>query len=277
MLHGEMTGATAVQQKKRNNSSNHGRNSVWCLVCNAMNAVALVLMFRSMILQPLKMDETRMRHWDPTEIIATNLPLHILFSFVAASFAITMTMSSVASFHEFAHDQKIRNTTKTTVKDSMLSLFIGSFVICAFSVTVTLFIFFLCGDTPYHLLWHSILASTFATTLSLGPSFVRPGFFHSVHPFIDLILGKDNADHYDNNNIQFSSYQKDTIQVSPIHRFQLYSCILCTIPCAIFLILDHGNQIQRWPVPILLGFTIGFTVGTLLCPILNILSFKCSF
>ena len=52
-----------------------------------------------------------------------------------------------------------------------------------------------------------------------------------------------------------------------VPKFRLYSMLLMIIPFQILQILDWGGQIQRWPVPIILGVSYGYVVGTL-CGIL---------
>ncbi|KAG7374008.1 hypothetical protein IV203_013103 [Nitzschia inconspicua] len=49
-----------------------------------------------------------------------------------------------------------------------------------------------------------------------------------------------------------------------ISTCRLNTTLLCTIPFQILSVLDHGMQIQRWPVPVLLGSTYGYAFGTLL-------------
>ena len=41
-----------------------------------------------------------------------------------------------------------------------------------------------------------------------------------------------------------------------------YGTIITMVPCSLLLILDWGAQIQRWPIPIVLGSTIGWSLGT---------------
>jgi hypothetical protein len=45
---------------------------------------------------------------------------------------------------------------------------------------------------------------------------------------------------------------------------RLYTTILCTIPFQLLTVLDHGLQIQRWPIPVILGSTYGYVFGTLI-------------
>lgn len=48
----------------------------------------------------------------------------------------------------------------------------------------------------------------------------------------------------------------------------LYSCVAFTVPMQILLLYDRGWQLQRWPVPVVFGSTIGWVVGTCLGTIL---------
>lgn len=45
---------------------------------------------------------------------------------------------------------------------------------------------------------------------------------------------------------------------------RLYGMILVSIPVQILSVLDHGIQIQRWPLPIILGTTYGYVIGSML-------------
>mmetsp|Transcript_5637 Transcript_5637/g.14084 ORF Transcript_5637/g.14084 Transcript_5637/m.14084 type:complete len:231 (-) Transcript_5637:567-1259(-) len=44
---------------------------------------------------------------------------------------------------------------------------------------------------------------------------------------------------------------------------RLYTTLGFIIPFSILSILDHGDQQQRWPVPVLMGGTYGFVVGSI--------------
>jgi hypothetical protein len=44
---------------------------------------------------------------------------------------------------------------------------------------------------------------------------------------------------------------------------RLYGMLLVSIPFQVLTVLDRGIQIQRWPMPILLGGTYGYVVGTM--------------
>jgi hypothetical protein len=44
---------------------------------------------------------------------------------------------------------------------------------------------------------------------------------------------------------------------------RFYATLLITIPFQILQILDSGLQVQRWPIPLLLGSTVGWVVGNI--------------
>eukprot|EP00532_Pseudo-nitzschia_australis_P001837 CAMPEP_0168189210 /NCGR_PEP_ID=MMETSP0139_2-20121125/16218_1 /TAXON_ID=44445 /ORGANISM="Pseudo-nitzschia australis, Strain 10249 10 AB" /LENGTH=222 /DNA_ID=CAMNT_0008112017 /DNA_START=153 /DNA_END=821 /DNA_ORIENTATION=- len=50
---------------------------------------------------------------------------------------------------------------------------------------------------------------------------------------------------------------------------RLYMTIAFVIPFSILSVLDHGNQQQRWPVPVLMGGTYGFAFGSIAGLIVN--------
>jgi hypothetical protein len=51
--------------------------------------------------------------------------------------------------------------------------------------------------------------------------------------------------------------------------FRLYSTIMFTIAFQVLTVLDHGRQIQRWPIPVILGGTYGYAFGTVVGIVVN--------
>ena len=58
------------------------------------------------------------------------------------------------------------------------------------------------------------------------------------------------------------SVTKPQQQVIVLHQTIVYCCTSQTILFQILLLYDRGYQIQRYPIPIILGCTIGWIVGT---------------
>jgi hypothetical protein len=44
---------------------------------------------------------------------------------------------------------------------------------------------------------------------------------------------------------------------------RFYATLLITIPFQILQILDSGIQVQRWPIPLVLGSTVGWVAGSI--------------
>ena len=49
-----------------------------------------------------------------------------------------------------------------------------------------------------------------------------------------------------------------------INRYVMYTTLIVTVPFQILNILDHGKQIQRWPIPIIVGSMIGHLLGCII-------------
>jgi hypothetical protein len=47
-----------------------------------------------------------------------------------------------------------------------------------------------------------------------------------------------------------------------LHQSIVYCCIILTVLFQILLLYDRGYQIQRYPIPLVLGCTIGWIIGT---------------
>lgn len=79
---------------------------------------------------------------------------------------------------------------------------------------------------------------------------------NNQNEYIRNISGSDNMNNNENDK-------------EIINRYIMYSTTIITIPFQILNILDHGNQIQRWPIPIILGSTIGHCIGCIIAACSN--------
>ena len=120
-----------------------------------------------------------------------------------------------------------------------------------------LFVAIGCGASPDHNMKHTVLATIYLTTLAFG----------YIHPSVDepfrvtlqrVILAPDYNDHGRDRERELS--YKDHL-VNELNCCMLYSTFLVTVPFMILNILDHGDQNQRWPVPIILGSLCGHLIG----------------
>jgi hypothetical protein len=56
----------------------------------------------------------------------------------------------------------------------------------------------------------------------------------------------------------------DPIENNALASSRLYTTFLFAIPFQILSILDHGMQVQRWPLPLILGGSYGYVLGTII-------------
>jgi hypothetical protein len=186
--------------------------------------------------------DQHLRQLDPTEIIAIPYNLERLSIYVAM--VVLVVLFDAAN-----------NRGRFTQKCSEVIQLSG----------MSWIVFILCGASPTQNVWHTVLAAMYCAILVW---FDPPVFDHVMD--------------VRNNNIS------NGLRQNFLRRFQgksisgpqdvvattiLNSTIAFTIPLQILLLYDRGWQIQRWPVPVIIGSTIGWVVGTILGTILAITSF----
>ena len=129
------------------------------------------------------------------------------------------------------------------------------------------------GASPTKDLYHTGLASLYLATLTVvvttSPGTPPPqqsnyGFWQSR-----LALPALNSEDYPsiNTNTHFSNQL--------LAACQIHATLFVTVPFQVLRLYDWGSQIQRWPLPMILGSTYGFVVGTLV-GLGSIVALQCS-
>jgi len=157
-----------------------------------------------------------------------------------------------------------------------LAIYVGSVVLCTImfrypvddwlkiflqllQLTTTCFgLFILCGASPYEKLTHTALAAAYFATLCWCEA---PVFAADTVTFD----GSMTLQQQFHQRLRGRVLHKSTIiqqRQNLLQTIVLYSCISCTIPLQILLLYDRGWQLQRWPIPVILGSTIGSIGGT---------------
>lgn len=134
--------------------------------------------------------------------------------------------------------------------------------------------FILCGASPVTNLLHTALASIYMTTLA---TFNIVGTTNEIGEEGGAEDGKDTRDDKlcSKAKIQPLRYRffqslQGPLPLASITTGSRCSAIITqltvatTIPFQILLLYDRGWQAQRWPVPIILGSTCGWLLGTVL-------------
>ena len=103
----------------------------------------------------------------------------------------------------------------------------------------TFALFALCGDNLINHWKHSLLTAIYIGTLANSTS-----------------TGKKTSNIIE--EFPFNDFS------DIISTYRLYGIIFFSIPFQIMSVLDHGNQSQRWPLPLLFGSTYGYVIGTII-------------
>ena len=169
-------------------------------------------------------------HMDPTEIIALPASFSRLETFVGFSvfclFVISVPWWDLESLWKEA-----KVLTSTTA------------VMLAISI--------LCGAHPQTNLRYTILASAYvASLLSLNP------------PVFNDSNGCWNPQQY----FFYSNYSASETRLGDeiVGKCRFYATLLVMMPFQVLTILDSGLQVQRWPLPMVLGSTVGWVMGSVI-------------
>ncbi len=219
-----------------------------------------------------------MERWDPTEIIVQVFPIQDLNHFVLICCGLMIVLSTLMNV--------MMNTSSRMIKDKNYNIryFIGSIVnyvyIQIMLFGIVLFSVILAGASPWIHIHHTIVSCIYFTFLLFGyfhkpKSLLRSRKRRIIDQILELLiyiflgekmsLDKDHTTIHeeeteDGNKIEDGEYTHGDDE-DQINRYIMYSTILVAIPFQILNILDHGEQIQRWPMPIILGSTIGHCLG----------------
>lgn len=183
-----------------------------------------------------------MRQLDPTVIIAIPYNLERLAIFV--SMVVLVVLFDAAN----NRGQLIQRTS------DLVQLSVLSWII-----------FILCGASPSLNIWHTVLAAIYFATLC----WFDPPVFESK---ADVTRNSMHNGLLKNFLRRFRG-QSVSCQQDIVATTVLNSTIAITIPLQILLLYDRGWQIQRWPVPVILGSTVGWVAGTVFGTILANTSF----
>ena len=197
---------------------------------------------------------------DPSDIISTPLPLYHLCTFVASSLIWNLLLALICSVVA-----KHKTFTRSDLLDSTLIIGLGTLI--------THFIFILCGIHPTMLPLHTLVSALYLAINVLLPVLL---FFPAVQPthvyhdnslmkriafklkeVSTYIFGPSLTRELPKKEQLENEQQKTTYRIQHIHQYTTLGIIIGVSASAILRVLDHGMQIQRYPMPIIIGITWG--------------------
>ena len=194
-------------------------------------------------------------HTDPSIIIGTPFPLEKLFSFVA----ISLIWSSMISI---VNKTVLRGESQTTTRNDVChdgALYHPAMLIAAHTIIIHI-AFIICGVHPTRLPMHTLLSAFYV-------SFNTP---QSVHQFVAAHNWSSKQKQFPIEHVTpIPKY--DTTRLQNHHKLTMFGTIAGMVACAILRVLDHGMQIQRYPIPIIVGATWGSCGGIAVAVVFTIL------
>jgi len=231
---------------------------VFRTICLLANALIIAMLIKEDIFDVLKDDGVKMERWDPTEILASPFPLNVLRTVVFTSCRSIMTPNEfmATTLWYFYRGKYTLKDLEQGTRYNLMKRTIKYLIMMAALTIILFFISILCGASPFVNVHHSLLACFYLATLGFG--YIQPKADESIQTAIKrVIVGPD-----------YSELPYIDCLVNEMNGCIMYSVLgVMTVPFMILTVLDGGFQIQRWPLPMILGtfcgHMIGITVGTL--------------
>lgn len=235
------------------------------------------------VTDPLEQDAINMGRWDPTEIIAVPFPEENLRYLVFKSFVSSLLISTILYALERWNPHESIGMPKAIDSDLMTAIVVdipknalsSTILQVLLAVVIHLLGILLGAPIGRKWFWHSVLASLYVSSLAFG--FIQSNrntkplegnvsyITLLLRPIVHIMIGPDSPADGEESKMLKSEDSKlgfsNWTMLDQINRCILYSTFLIMVPFMILNILDHGDQIQRWPVPIILGSTVGHVVG----------------
>lgn len=193
-------------------------------------------------------------HMDPSIIISTPLPLENLFSFMA--------LSLVWSFVVAIIDRVVMTRDSREVHKG---IFHAAMIIVVHTIIIH-FIIIICGIHPTVFPLHTLLSAFYV-------SFNTP---QSIHRFVAANYWSSQKqqlvpnEHAKRQQVS----QRNSTRLQLHHQLTILGMIIGMVVCAILRVLDHGMQVQRYPIPIIVGATLGSCGGIAVAFILALFGHK---
>jgi len=201
---------------------------------------------------------TLQERWDPTDIIASSFPVDVLKVVAYRTCRSVMIPTEFILTTILLSYQGSKYGLNTIHRDSIDIMIRSAINYASMMAGLNVIIFCiatLCGASPFHNIQHTMLATVYFSTLAFG--YIQPNLKSSQDTIEKVVFAPDYS-----NELNFMENL-----VNEMNCWILYATCGVTIPFMILNILDHGDQLQRWPLPIIVGslcgHIIGVVVGTL--------------
>jgi len=247
----------------------------------AAHAMGNALLLHSTLFPLLEANSLAMGHMDPSDIIGHPFPLHQLCKFVAFSLVWNLLVALACRMILITKSQTQNDGHQSGVVHVILMIWL-------YTVLIHLIII-LCGIHPTIFPVHTLVSALYLAFNMLLPVLIfmpvnltQPQYSHHHDSIVKEVPYKVKAV----SNYLFGppltkeqpkkqhihEQQKNQNRIQHIHQYAALGTAIGMGACAILRILDHGMQIQRYPIPIIVGATWGRCGGVLLGAMIVVIS-----
>ena len=223
---------------------------------------------------------------DPSDIISTPFPLHQLCKFVALSIGNVLVSLIICKMMLIRENDDNHSSTKQSTGKKLGILHI--ILVVGLSTIIIHFFFIICGIHPTKLPLHTLVSAFYVAFNMLFPILVIAQNQHSnnnvslinqvIFTLKDVsiyIFGPSSLINEQTNKKKDTEQQKhEQLRIQQIHQFTTIGSLLGMVVCTILRILDHGMQIQRYPIPIIVGATYGSCGGVFIVALIQTVVFE---
>lgn len=218
---------------------------------------------------------------DPSDIINTPFPLHEIYKFVSVSLVLNVLLALIYRVVLETNKQ----TQQTTATEGGISKGLQIILLIGISKIIIHFAFILCGIHPMMLPLHTLISAFYVGMNMMLPvlltssesncmqyvdgSIARKVVYRLKEVMMYLFGPTLIIDETKKENKIHNKQHQNAQRTQYIHQYNTLGTLIGMSACTILRILDHGMQIQRYPLPIIVGATYGSCGGILIGALLT--------
>lgn len=203
---------------------------------------------------------------DPSIIISTQIPPKSVAFFVMSSLLWNVAIASA-----FRYLTKENNNPGQSLHEHSVPYEIMQCFRIIFGATIIIHgTFILCGNHPFDHPMNTFLSASYIAiniiipvNMNVNASPDKKNIRETIHFLLGPILPHELAKNSDKPNV-YSLQQRQRFRIQQLYQWLFLGECVGMGACTILRILDHGMQIQRCPMPILIGAVVGECCGVLL-------------
>ena len=214
---------------------------------------------------------------DPSDIINTPFPLHEIYKFVSVSLVLNVLLALI--YRVVLEKNRIQRQ-QTTATEGGISKGLQIILLIGISTIIIHFAFILCGIHPMMLTLHTLISAFYVGMNMMLPvlltssesncmqyvdgSIARKVVYRLKEVMMYLFGPTLIIDETKKENTTHNKQHQNAQRIQYVHQYTTLGTLIGMSACTILRILDHGMQIQRYPLPIIIGATYGSCGGILI-------------